>query len=127
MWPQRFASVWTGFPPLRWGASFVLLTMLVLATPPVVVLGGNSVGSFEIDGDLVDDSGPGEPIDWATPPPNVTLFTDQSGKTDDIFGMGSKELEQSGWICRTGSAPGKADVVSGRIAFRIVDGKQYLY
>src|SRR5207249_2149189 len=37
----------------------------------------STVGSFEIDGNLVDDSGPGEPIDWlSTPfPAALTTFT----------------------------------------------------
>jgi hypothetical protein len=91
-------------------------------------LAGTSVGSFEIDGNRADDSGPSDLIlDWQSPPPNVTKFTDASGSADDIFGQGSKELEPGGWRCVSGSAPGKDDVVNGEIAFRMLGGKQYLF
>ncbi len=87
-----------------------------------------SVGSFEIDGNRADDSGPGDLIlDWDSPPPNVTKFNDASGQGDDIFGIGSKELEPGGWRCVTGSAPGKDDIVNGEVAFRTLKSKQHLY
>jgi hypothetical protein len=87
-----------------------------------------SVGSFEIDGNRADDSGPGDLIlDWDSPPPNVAKFNDASGQGDDIFGIGSKELEPGGWQCVTGSAPGKDDFVNGEVAFRTLKGKQHLY
>jgi len=69
-------------------------------------------------------------------------FTDGTGSTDDIFGQGSKENDQTSWVCTTGSAPPKDDVVNeisingappvaGEIAFRFfpVSGaqKQFLY
>jgi len=102
-------------------------TVLVIALMLVGILQGSSfVGSFEIDGNLADDSGPGEPIDWNSPPPNVTTFTDQTGNGDDIFNLGSKELDQDGWVCQTGSAPPKGDVVKGALSFRLVNGKQYV-
>ncbi len=92
------------------------------------VIAGTSVGRFEIDGNRADDSGPGDLIlDWESPPPNVTKFTDASGSADDIFGLGSKELEPGGWRCVNGSAPGKDDIVSGELAFQMLGGKQYLY
>ena len=88
----------------------------------------STLGSFEIDGNLLDDSGAGEPIDWSTPPPNRTMFSDLPPKPDDdIFEGGSKELQQSGWDCGTGSAPGKDDIVSGELAFRTVGTDQYAY
>jgi hypothetical protein len=87
----------------------------------------STVGDFEIDGNRADDSGPGDPIDWDTPPFGVTQFTDPSGSTDDILGQGSKELEPGGWSCVVQSAPGKDDIVNGAVAFRIIDGKEYLY
>src|SRR2546422_10480217 len=105
------------------GRSFVLAMALMLAG---ILQGSSFVGSFEIDGNLADDSGPGEPIDWNSPPPNVTTFTDQTGNGDDIFNLGSKELEQDGWVCQTGSAPPKGDVLKGALSFRIVNGKQYV-
>ncbi len=87
---------------------------------------------------------PTEPIDWDSSPfpAALTTFTDGTGPTDDIFGMGSKENDQSTWVCTAGSAPPKDDVVNeisvngappvaGEIAFRFfpVSGvqKQFLY
>jgi hypothetical protein len=104
--------------------TIVLALALLLAA---IVQGSSSVGSFEIDGNVADDSGAGEPIDWNSPPPNVTTFIDQTGNGDDIFGLGSKELDQAGWVCGTGSAPPKGDIVNGAVSFRILAGKQYLY
>jgi hypothetical protein len=106
------------------GRTIALALALLLAA---IVQGSSSVGSFEIDGNVADDSGAGEPLDWNSPPPNVTTFIDQTGSGDDIFGLGSKELDQAGWVCGTGSAPPKGDIVKGAISFRILDGKQYLY
>src|SRR6266404_6147478 len=77
---------------------------------------GNTVGSFEIDGNLTVDHlvPPSEPIDWDSGPfpAALTTFTDGTGSTDDIFGMGSKENDQSSWNCTTGSAPPKDDIVN---------------
>ena len=103
------------------------LMMLVGAVGTLTALGASTVGSFEIEGNLADDSGPGEPIDWATPPPNLGTFTDTVGSNDDVFGQGSKELEPAGWTCVTGSVPSKDDIKDGAISARLVDGKQYLY
>jgi hypothetical protein len=64
------------------GRTFVLAIALMLAG---ILQGSSFVGSFEIDGNLADDSGPGEPIDWNSPPPNVTTFIDKTGSSDDIF------------------------------------------
>src|SRR3989475_12316441 len=107
---------------------------------------GITVGSFGIDGNLIVDHlvPPTEPIDWDSSPfpAALTTFTDGTGPTDDIFGQGSKENDQSSWVCTTGSAPPKDDVVNeisvngaapiaGEIAFRFfpVSGaqKQFLY
>lgn len=107
---------------------------------------GNSVGSFEIDGNLTVNHivPPSEPIDWDSSPfpAALTTFTDATGPTDDIFGQGSKENDQSTWICTAGSAPPKDDIVNeisingssplaGEIAFRFfpVSGaqKQFVY
>ncbi len=107
---------------------------------------GNTVGSFEIDGNLIVDHlvPPSEPIDWDSSPfpAALTTFTDGTGPTDDIFGLGSKENDQSTWVCTTGSAPPKDDIVNeisingapplaGEIAFRFfpVSGvpKQFIY
>ncbi len=78
---------------------------------------GSSVGSFEIDGNLID-SPAGEPIDWSTPPPNLTNFADASGSADDGFGGGSKNNQPATWSCTASSSPNKVDIKSGQISFR---------
>src|SRR3989454_1996112 len=87
---------------------------------------------------------PAEPIDWGSSPfpAALTTFTDGTGATDNIFGLGCKENDQSTWVCTTGSAPPKDDLVNeisingapsiaGEIALRFfpVSGvqKQFLY
>jgi hypothetical protein len=125
-----------------------VLLLLLIGKPVAnrVTFAGATVGSFEIDGNLTVDhpAPPAEPIDWnSTPfPAALTTFTDATGTTDNIFGQGSKEDDQSTWVCTTGSAPPKDDVVSeisingatpvaGEIAVRFfpVGGmqKQFLY
>jgi hypothetical protein len=117
-------SVWAGIAVCVLG----LLTTWVFAQ-------SGSVGSFEIDGNLVDDP-PGEPIDWSTDPagnsphPGLTNrvdFLDGSGQGDDIFGQGSKELEPGGWRCLTGSAPAKDDILRGSVAVRAIGQKRFMY
>lgn len=105
----------------------VLMALVVGFIPILSAHGASTVGSFEIEGNLIDDSGAGEPIDWSTPPPNLTNFTDATGSGDNIFGNGSKELEPGNWSCVTGSAPSKDDITSGQIAFRTFGGKQFIY
>src|SRR5216683_3863061 len=125
-----------------------LLLVLLIGTPVAnrVTFAGNTVGSFEIDGDLTVEHStpPAEPIDWYSSPfpAALTTFTDGTGATDDIFGQGSKENTQRTWTCLTGSAPPKDDLlneisingvspVAGEIAVRFfpVNGvqKQFLY
>src|SRR6267154_1999732 len=123
--------------------------LLFFTSKPVsnrITFAGNTEGSFEIDGNLTVDHlvPPSEPIDWDSSPfpAALTTFTDGTGRTDDIFGQGSKENDQSSWVCTTGSAPPKDDIVNeisvngappvaGEIAFRFypVSGvqKQFLY
>lgn len=123
--------------------------LLVLISTPIanrIAFAGNTVGSFEIDGNLAVDHlvPPIEPIDWESSPfpAALTTFTDRTGPTDDIFGQGSKENDQSTWVCTNGSVPPKDDIVNeisingapplaGEIAFRFfpVNGvqKQFLY
>jgi hypothetical protein len=110
-----------------WAMAALLLAMPAMPVGMSPAIAASNIGAFEIDGNLADDSGPGDPIDWATPPFGVTQFTDPSGQTDDILGQGSKELEPGGWSCVVQAAPGKDDIVSGAVAFRILDGKQYLF
>src|SRR5713101_8263345 len=141
----RVAASATARTLLILSAVLLLLTIVKLAANHTT-LAGNTVGSFEIDGNLIVDHlvPPTEPIDWDSSPfpAALTTFTDGTGPTDDIFGMGSKESDQSTWNCTAGSAPPKDDVVNqisingappiaGEIAFRFfpVSGvqKQFLY
>ena len=117
--------------------------LVAVAVGGSFALAGVAIGSFEIDGNLAPDhlSTPAEPIDWLSVPfpASLTTFHDATGQGDDIFGQGSKENDQSGWVCTTGSAPQKDDIldqlsipqssspVAGEIAFRFVGGKQFLY
>src|SRR5229473_2990860 len=124
----------------------VLLLLIGMPFANRVTLAGNTVGSFEIDGDLTVEHSvpPAEPIDWYSSPfpAALTTFTDGTGSTDDIFGQGSKENTQSTWSCVTGSAPPKDDLlneisingvspVAGEIAVRFFPAggvqKQFLY
>ena len=80
--------------------AFLLLLLIIgMPFPNRVTLAGNTVGSFEIDGDLTVEHlvPPAEPIDWDSSPfpAALTTFTDGTGSNDDIFGQGSKEDTQS--------------------------------
>ena len=132
--------------PLLIITAFLLLLLIGTLVANRATLAGNTVGSFEIDGNLMVDHlvPPAEPIDWGSSPfpAALTTFTDGTGPTDNIFGQGSKENDQSTWVCTTGSAPPKDDLVNeislnggppvaGQIALRFfpVNGvqKQFLY
>src|SRR6267154_6529294 len=123
-----------------------LLVAFLLLVADRTALAGSTVGSFEIDGNLIVDHSvpPTEPLDWDSSPfpAALTTFTDGTGPTDDIFGQGSKENDQSTWVCTAVSAPTKDDLVNeisingappvtGNIAVRFfpVSGvqKQFLY
>ncbi|MGB4784750.1 MAG: choice-of-anchor P family protein [Candidatus Acidiferrum sp.] len=127
-------------------ATFLFLLLIGTRVANRTTFAGNTVGSFEIDGNLAVDHlvPPSEPIDWNSSPfpAALTTFTDGTGSTDDIFGQGSKENDQSSWVCTAGSAPQKDDVVNeisvngtppiaGEIAFRFFPAtgvqKQFLY
>ena len=119
----------------RIGLAAALAMLLAIVGAGVVASAahaGTAVGSFEIDGNT-PDSPAGEPTDWDAKPAaqnpalTVTPFTDASGKGDDSFGMGSKQEEPGGWACVTGSSPQKGDITAGKIAFRTIAGKQYVY
>src|SRR2546427_12329435 len=126
--------------------TFLILLLIGTRVANRTTFAGNTVGSFEIDGNLTVDHlvPPSEPIDWDSSPfpAALTTFTDGTGSTDDIFGRGSKENDQSSWVCTAGSAPQKDDVVNeisvngtppiaGEIAFRFFPAtgvqKQFLY
>ena len=108
-----------------------LLSLIVAFVPGLVPAhAGSAVGSFEIDGNKPDDSGAGEPIDWGTPPPNLTTFSDVSGSVqEDAFGGGDKNLSPGTWDCITANTGSKSDIVDGAIAFRRfpAGGDQFVY
>jgi uncharacterized repeat protein (TIGR01451 family) len=87
-------------------------------------------GNFEVDGDTAVDGGA---VDWASPPQNLTTFTDACSKlcgrstADDSFLGGAKEPDQTTWTCGTSGAPSKADLMLGQIAFKVINNVQYLY
>ena len=91
-----------------------------------------AVGSFEIDGNT-PDSAPGEPVDWddaasGVPPITITPFTDPSAKQgDNGFTNGSKQEQPGGWTCGPASSPQKNDILSGKVGFRTISGKQFAY
>ena len=108
---------------------------LLLGFSPAVFAQSSSVGSFEIDGNVVDDPS-GEPIDWSTDPagntphPDLTNrvdFVDATGQGDGSFGQGSKELQPGGWSCVTGGVPGKDDILRGSVAVRGIGQKRFMY
>ena len=114
----------------RFALTIALAAMMAALVPAVLPAhAGTSVGSFEIDGNRTVDHAvpPTEPLDWESPPPNLTHFDDATGQSDDSFNQGSKELSPGAWICQTGSAPGKGDITSGDISFRTFGGKQFIY
>src|SRR5258708_17569562 len=78
---------------------FLFLLLIGTRVANRTTFADNTVGSFEIDGNLTVDHlvPPSEPIDWDSSPfpAALTTFTDGTGSTDDIFGMGSKENDQS--------------------------------
>src|SRR5467141_4149510 len=96
--------------------TFLLLLLIGTLIANRTTRAGITVGSFEIDGNLIVDHlvPPTEPIDWDSSPfpAALTTFTDGTGPTDDIFGLGSKENDQSSWVCTAGSAPPKDNVVN---------------
>src|SRR5712692_7213239 len=93
--------------------TFLLLFLIGTRIANRTTFAGNTVGSFEIDGNLTVDHlvPPSEPIDWGSNPfpAALTTFTDSTGPSDDIFGLGSKENDQNSWVCTTGSAPRNGD------------------
>ena len=111
---------------LRKLSAIAAVAVLALATSGAT-FAGTSVGLFEIDGNCAVDSPGGLILDWDSPPPNLTTFTDASGPGDDGFGLGSKELAPGAWQCINAGSPSKDDIVSGQVAFRLIGGKQFLY
>src|SRR5438034_8021685 len=95
---------------------FLLLFLIGALLANRTALAGSTVGSFEIDGNLIVDHSvsPTEPIDWDSSPfpAALTTFIDRTEPSDDIFGQGSKENDQSTWVCTAGSAPPKDDLVN---------------
>src|SRR5258708_31620466 len=104
----RFQKYWRVVASTAPRTLSVITTVLMLLRIGAVAVNrttraGITVGSFEIDGNLTVDHlvPPSEPIDWDSSPfpAALTTFTDGTGSTDDIFGQGSKENNQSSWVC----------------------------
>lgn len=109
------------------GTAVLIMFTLVATLVAPHVFSASSLGYFEIDGNLNDDSGPGDPLDWSSPPPGLVTFSDPPTGNDDLFAAGSKELNHTNWVCISGKTPAKDDIVNGAVAFRIVEGHQFVY
>lgn len=109
------------------GTAVLIVFTLVATLVAPHVFSATSLGYFEIDGNLNDDSGVGDPLDWSSPPPGVVTFSDPPTGTDDVFTADSKELNPGNWGCITGKTPAKDDIVNGAVAFRNVEGHQFVY
>src|SRR2546427_11356600 len=79
--------------------TFLILLLIGTRVANRTTFAGNTVGSFEIDGNLTVDHlvPPSEPIDWDSSPfpAALTTFTDGTRSTDDIFGRGSNQNDQT--------------------------------
>jgi hypothetical protein len=100
--------------------AILIAGLLALYFVPFGALPANAqtVGGFEIDGNLADDATPG--IDWATVDTSSLSFSTAvdhttGGQDDTTFGGGSKEYNDGGqngwpaWVFGGGNAPGKSD------------------
>src|SRR5260370_36996591 len=78
--------------------TFLLLFLIGKRVANRTTLAGNTVGSFEIDGNLTVDHlvPPSEPIDWDSSPfpAALTPFTDGPGQPHQSFGLGPKGTTQ---------------------------------
>src|SRR5437879_13862332 len=89
----------------------VALLMLLIGTRTAnrVVFAGSTVGSFEIDGNLIVDHSvpPAEPIDWDSTlfPAAITTLTDGTGPADAAYRQGRKQKDQSTSSCTDATAP----------------------
>src|SRR4029079_16963907 len=102
--------------------AILIAALLALYFVPLNALpaSADTVGGFEIDGNLGDDSAAGPPIDWADLNPGDAGFATAvdhttGGQDDTVFGGGSKEYNDGGqngwpgWDFGGGNAPGKSD------------------
>ena len=120
------------------------VTLLALAVWFVADLGGSaavhSTSDFELEGNIIDDSGVAPPPDWATifdasgntilplPPGGVaaTFLIDQrstSSSTDDTVFAGSNKNNDliATWNWNTGNSPAKDDL-SNVYVYGVIDG-----
>ena len=92
--------------------------------------GTTTVGSFEIDGNLVDDTGGGEPIDWETlrTSPRLSIGRDKpTGQTDDSYAQGSKDDTVAPTV-ETGAIPNnKSDLLRMYVSHRRIGSNDFLY
>jgi hypothetical protein len=102
--------------------AIVMAALMALYFVPLGALpaSAQTVGGFEIDGNLADDSVADPPIDWADLSPGDAGFATDvdhttGGQDDTTFGSGSKEYNDGGqngwpaWAFGGGNAPGKSD------------------
>jgi uncharacterized repeat protein (TIGR01451 family) len=90
-------------------------------------------GIFEVDGNVLDDGGPG--VDWqnfrSTGGSLSTAFVADgfNGQDDTIFTGGGSQQENdlSSWEWACGSAPSKSDIEHGFASAYVKDGKLYVY
>jgi hypothetical protein len=116
-------------------------TLLVLVAVFAVVLSGLTMtahaagvyGNFEIDGNKVDNAGPGD--DWLTPNIGAVVFNDPAsnsgcpaGTDDNFIGGGSTETSPGTWTFSCGNVPQKDDFTeAGILARRISDTEHWLF
>lgn len=100
----------------------------------------DSIGGWEIEGDLTDDTTDDPAHDWedlfdGTLPatfgvnawgPDQTPPELAGTTADDGFVQGSKWQEPEAWTCGSTKSPGKDDIVEGAAVFHEVDGDQWI-
>src|ERR1041385_8859630 len=90
-----------------------------------------SVGAFEIDGNTACGTAGCDPQpeleDWAclTPDTQNTPFTDPTGSADNR--ISGKWNDPTTFGCATQSVPNKDDITAGDVAFRTLNGNQFVY
>lgn len=104
--------------------AILVATLMALYFVPLGALPAQAatVGGFEIEGDLVDDTAGDPPIDWFDLAPGSPGFstgvdnTTLTGQDDTVFSGSSKEYVAAGspggwpaWTYGTGNATGKSD------------------
>src|SRR4029453_7771665 len=100
---------------------------------PVTAGAVHDEGIFELDGNVLDDGGPG--VDWETFQTtggalSKTFITDGiNGVNDTIFtgGGSQQDNELSSWQWSCGSVPSKSDIEHAFASAYVQSGKLYVY